>query len=175
MARAYEERSATAAAWIVVNTHPHREHVAIENLERQQFEAYCPMIAKRRTHARRSDAVLRPLFPGYLFVQASRRPLRWRPILSTYGVRQVARTGDEPSFIDNEFIESLKAREIDGAIVRPAAPYLVGQRVCITTGPFDGLVATIIDMDEKDRLLVLLNFMSRRVRMRVPSEHVAPA
>jgi transcriptional antiterminator RfaH len=59
--------------------------------------------------------------------------------------------------------------------VRPAAPYQVGQRVCITTGPFDGLVATIIDMDEKDRLLVLLNFMSRGVRMRVPSEHVAPA
>jgi transcriptional antiterminator RfaH len=105
----------------------------------------------------------------------NREPLHWRPVLSTYGVRRVARTGDELSFIDNEFIKSLKAREIDGAIVRPATPYQVGQRVCINAGPFDGIVATIIDMDEKDRLMVLLNFMNRGVRLRVPSEQVTPA
>lgn len=161
--------------WIVVNTHPHREPLAIENLERQQFEAYCPMIAKRRTHARRTETVLRPLFPGYLFVRSRAQLLHWRPILSTYGVRRIAQTGDQPSFIDNEFITSLKAREIDGAIVRPLTPYQIGQKVRIATGAFDGLVATIIEMDEKDRLLVLLNFMNRGVQLRLPSENVTPA
>ena len=171
-----EHREAPSrAGWIVVNTHPHREPLAIENLERQQFEAYCPMIAKRRTHARRTETVLRPLFPGYLFVRGDAQLLRWRPILSTYGVRRIAQTGEQPSFIDNEFIATLKAREIDGAIVRPHTPYQVGQKVSIVTGAFDGLVATIIEMDEKDRLLVLLNFMNRGVQLRVPSGHVTPA
>jgi transcriptional antiterminator RfaH len=175
MRREHEQSGAFPTAWIVVNTHPHREPVAIENLERQEFEAYCPMILKRRSHARRSSNVLRPLFPGYLFVRASKEVLHWRPILSTYGVRRVARTGDELSFIDNEFIKSLKAREVDGAIVRPATPFHVGQKVCISTGPFDGIVATIIEMDEKDRLLVLLNFMNRGIKVKVNSERVTPA
>jgi transcription termination factor NusG len=61
----------TLPAWIVINTHAHREHMALDNLHRQDFEAYCPMIRKRRSHARRIESVLRPLFPNYLFVLAS--------------------------------------------------------------------------------------------------------
>src|SRR5262245_3195 len=123
MRQGHEDGGAARTAWIVVNTHPHREHVATDNLERQQFEAYCPLIVKRRSHARRLSTVRRPLFPGYLFVRSSKELLRWRPILSTYGVRRVVLAGDEPGFIDNEFIHSLKAREVDGAIVRPATSY----------------------------------------------------
>jgi transcriptional antiterminator RfaH len=160
--------------WIAVNTQPHREHFALENLRRQQFDAYCPMLRKRRAHARRVDMVLRPLFGGYLFVRANAQLARWRPILTTHGVRNIVRTGDELSFVEGGFIASLKAREIDGAIVRPARPYSIGQRVEITTGPFDRLIATIIEMDEKDRLVVLLTMMSREIKVRVDSTSVAP-
>ena len=34
-------------AWVVANTHPHKEPAAINNLLRQGFEAYCPMVRKR--------------------------------------------------------------------------------------------------------------------------------
>src|SRR5262245_51643983 len=50
--------------WVVVNTHPHREPFAIDNLTRQGFKSYCPMVKKRRSHARRSMEVARPLFPS---------------------------------------------------------------------------------------------------------------
>jgi transcriptional antiterminator RfaH len=166
---------ASAAPWIAINTHPHREHIAVENLCRQRFDAYCPMLRKRRSHARRVEMVLRPLFPNYLFVRAGAELARWRPILSTHGVRSIVRAGEELSFIDGAFIASLKAREIDGAIVRPASPYQIGQRVEITAGPFDRIVATIIDMDEKDRLIVLLDMMNRAIKVRVDSASVAPA
>jgi transcriptional antiterminator RfaH len=166
---------ADAAPWIVINTHPHREHIALTNLERQDFHAYCPMMRKRRSHARRVDTVLRPLFPNYLFVQENPTLGRWRPILSTYGVRTIVRAGDELSFINGNFIDSLRAREIEGAIVRPPNPYRLGQRVQIAAGPFDGLVATIIEMDEKDRLVVLLDIMNRSTRVNVRSECVTPA
>jgi transcriptional antiterminator RfaH len=165
---------AREAPWIVVNTQAHREHIALENLYRQEFDAYCPMIRRRRSHARRVSTVLRALFPGYLFVRADRHLARWRPILSTYGVRAIVRAGKELSFIDDAFITSLKAREVDGAIVRPPNPYRIGQRVQILTGPFDGLVATIIEMDEKDRLVVLLDLMNRGIRTKLKSERVNP-
>jgi len=164
-----------AKPWIVINTHPHREHLALQNLGRQDFEAYCPMIRKRRSHARRVETVLRPLFPNYLFVRASRQLGRWRPILSTYGVRTIVRAGLELSFIDDGFIASLKAREQEGAIVRPASPYHLGQRVQIAGGPFDGIVATIIEMDEKDRLVVLLQLMNRAIKVKLKGEAVMPA
>jgi transcriptional antiterminator RfaH len=163
------------APWIVINTQPHRERIALDNLGRQDFHAYCPMMRRRRSHARRVEMVLRPLFPSYLFVQESPALGRWRPILSTFGVRTIVRTGDELSFIDSTFIDSLKAREIEGAIVRPPNPYRLGQRVQIAQGPFDGLVATIIEMDEKDRLVVLLDFLNRSTRVKVRSEWVTPA
>ena len=166
---------AAASRWIVINTQPHRERVALQNLERQNFHAYCPMMRKRRSHARRVETVLRPLFPNYLFVQASPALGRWQPILSTYGVRTIVRAGETLSFIDSKFIDSLKAREIEGAIVRPPNPYRLGQRVQIAAGPFDGLVATIIEMDEKNRLVVLLDILNRSTRVKVMSEWVTPA
>ncbi len=160
--------------WVAINTHAHREHIALEHLRRQQFDAYCPMLRRRRSHARRIDMVLRPLFPNYLFVRADAQLARWRPILSTHGVRTIVRAGEELSFVEGGFIACLKAREIEGAIVRPACPYHVGQRVEITTGPFDRLVATIIAMDEKDRLVVLLEMMNRTIKVKVDGASVAP-
>jgi transcriptional antiterminator RfaH len=85
------------------------------------------------------------------------------------------RTGQELSFIDDGFITSLKAREIEGAVVRPPSSFRVGQKVQISDGPFDGIVATIIEMDEKDRLVVLLELMSRGVKVKLRSEQVTAA
>ena len=153
------ECSASAAGpdwpWIAVNTNPNREHIVLEHLQRQALTAYCPMLRRQRSHARRVETVLRPLFPGYLFVQAN-TGLQWRPILTTHGVRTVVRAGDDPSFVDDALIAGLKAREIDG-------------------GPFDGFIATILELDEKDRLLVLLDVMNRAIKVKLNGAMVAPA
>ncbi len=175
MRTVYGTTSAEPGAWVVANTQPHREHVAVENLERQEFLAYCPLIRKRVRHARRSRDELRPLFPGYLFVRVDRDLQRWRPILSTFGVRTLVRCGDRPGFLDDRFIHSLKAREMDGAIVKPESPYRVGQQVRITGGAFDGLVAQIVEMDEKHRLVVLMDLLNRPVKVRIEERGVTLA
>jgi transcriptional antiterminator RfaH len=166
--------SISAWPWIAVNTNPHREHIVLEHLHRQALAAYCPMIRKHRSHARRIETVLRPLFPGYLFVQAS-PDLKWRPILTTHGVRTVVRTGEDPSLVDDAFIAGLKARELDGAVVRPPSPYRIGEEVRIAGGPFDGFIATILQLDETDRLLVLLDVMHRGIKVKLSRDMVTPA
>jgi transcriptional antiterminator RfaH len=168
------EHSTLPSAWIVVNTQPHREQIALENLARQAFNTYCPMMRTRVRHARRTQEVLRPLFPGYLFVRVSADLKRWRPILSTYGVRTLVCCGGRPSFLDERFVEGLQARTIDGAIVRPARPYEPGQQVKMAGGAFDGLIATILEMDEKDRLVVLMDLLNRPTKVRVNAHRVTP-
>jgi transcriptional antiterminator RfaH len=162
----------TPAGWAVAATHPHREQSALEHLGRQDFVTYCPMIRKRHSHARRVGEVLRPLFPGYVFVHLSAASPRWRPLMSTIGVRGVIRSGDAPSLLDDDFVESLKAREIDGVISRPDAPYQVGQQVRLS-GSFDGITATIIALHERDRLTVLMNLLNRPVRVTVEQSQIS--
>jgi transcriptional antiterminator RfaH len=160
--------------WAVVNTQPHKEHVALDNLERQDFRAYCPVIKRRHSHSRRTSDVLRPLFPGYLFVRIGPEVKRWRPMLSTHGVRTLVRCGDQLSLMEDGFIRSLKAREVDGVIARPASPYRVGQRVRVAGGAFEGLVATIVEMGEHDRLTVLMQLLSRAVRVKIDEQQLSP-
>jgi transcriptional antiterminator RfaH len=166
---------APPSAWIVVNSQPHREHIALDNLIRQEFHAYCPMVRKRVRHARRTQEVLRPLFLGYLFVRLNPDLQRWRPILSTYGVRALVCCGERPSLLDDRFVEGLKAREIDGAIVRPVSPYAPGQKVKLAGGAFDGLIATILEMEGKDRLVVLMDLLNRPTKVKVAAHCVIPA
>jgi transcriptional antiterminator RfaH len=162
------------AAWAVVMTQPNREAVARQNLVRQQFEVYGPVVLRRVRHARRTQEVLRPLFPGYLFVGFDRDGATWRAINSTLGVRALVRSGDQVSWIDGEFIDGLRSREIDGVISRAASTFTAGQNVRMADGAFDGLIAKILEVDEKNRLVVLMEFLNRSVRIRVEHTQVLP-
>jgi transcriptional antiterminator RfaH len=167
-------RDFLASRWVAINTHPHRERVAVENLVRQEFTVYCPTEVRRVRHARRVQDVARPLFPGYVFAEVAHDLSLWRSILSTYGVRSVIRFGDRPAFVDNGFIEGLRAREVDGVIAKPVTPYRVGQDVRFAGGPFDGLIAKIIEMGEKDRLVLLTTLLNQDIRLKVASAQVRP-
>ncbi len=141
---------------------------------RQEFQVYFPREIKRVRHARRVQDVLRPLFPGYIFAQVAPELTMWRPILSTIGVRALVRTGDRPALLDGSFIEGLRAREIDGVIAKPASPYRMGQEVRLNGGPFDGLIGRIIEMNDRDRLVLLTNFLQQTVRLKVMTTGVRP-
>lgn len=163
---------ACAYGWIVIKTHPHREPFAMENLVRQNFQAYCPQVRKTLKMRAGSRQVLRPLFANYVFVRAPLDPHLWRPILSTYGVRQVVRFGDHIPSLDARFIDALRQREVDGAIVKPTSPFEVGERIGISGGPFDGLVARIIEISANDRLTILMDLLGQSVRGRIHAAQV---
>jgi transcriptional antiterminator RfaH len=59
--------------------------------------------------------------------------------------------------------------------MRPASPYELGQQIRVTQGPFDGIVATIVELDEKDRIIVLLDLLGKSVRAGFDVQNVVPA
>ncbi|WP_280949183.1 transcriptional activator RfaH [Hyphomicrobium sp. 802] len=116
-----DSSTADDAAWIAVNVHPNREHTAEMHLRNQGYEVYVPVLRKQIRHARQVREVLRPLFPGYLFARLTHSTMRWRPILSTVGVRSVVCMGEAPSVVSRAFIDDLKSRETNGVISRSSA------------------------------------------------------
>ena len=161
--------------WIAVNTYPNKEVCSVTNLERQGFEVYCPKLAKRVSHARKIRDVLRPMFPGYVFICLDPKREAWRSILYTTGVRLLVRFGGDFGTLPDGFVEALKAREQDGA-VRPGCDrqYVPGDKIRLTHGALDSLVATVLRVNEKQRLSVLMDLFSRKVRVNVPCEDALP-
>ncbi|WP_045835456.1 transcription termination/antitermination protein NusG [Hyphomicrobium sp. 99] len=166
----FVSQQGSLAIWIAVNTHPNRERSAEQNLRNQGYEVYGPVIRKQIRHARRVSDVLRPLFPGYLFVRLNDTQSRWRPILSTVGVRSVVCTRDVPCILPVQLIDDLKAREKDGVIARSVSSPQLGETVRVGRGAFDGLAGKIIDLAENDRLVVLMDFLNRPVRVKISSD-----
>ncbi len=133
------------------------------------------MIVKRIKHARRVYDAKRPLFPGYIFVERPVQRHLWRPLLGTFGVRSVVCQGETPSLLPAGFVESLKAREVEGAIQKPEIPFRTGQSVAINGGPFDGLVGQILEIRESDRVLLLLNLLNQQTRVHVEAKMLRSA
>jgi transcriptional antiterminator RfaH len=82
------------------------------------------------------------------------------------------RIGDRPAYVDDGFIHGLRAREVDGVIARPLRPYEIGQQVRLNVDPFDGLIATIIEMDKRNRLVLLTSLLSQTDRLKVTGANV---
>ena len=160
--------------WIAVATHPNAEGQAVQNLNRQGYECYCPWTRVLRRHARRSETVNRPFFPGYLFVRLDLTRDQWRPIMYSRGVRRVVQFGDELGIVPDGVIESLIASEADGGLKPPPASerLRVGQQVSLHGTLFDDFVCTVESIGAKDRVCVLLDLMQHTAKLSVPSENV---
>ena len=163
--------------WVAVSTQPHREGMAIDNLLRQGYDVYCPMIEKKISHARKVCTVKRPLFPGYLFVKLNEQLQGWRAIHSTFGVRHLVSFGGQPARLPEQFIAELKTREVQGCI--PAEPLEnvlpAGTVVLIKKGIFKDLIATVLSCRPQDRVVVMLDLLKRTVKTEVPAECIERA
>ena len=61
---------------------------------------------------------------------------------------------------------------MEGLIARPSNDLAPGQEVQLSAGYFDGLTATILELDANDRVTVLLNLLNGQVRAKVPVANV---
>jgi transcriptional antiterminator RfaH len=174
MLDAAEPRAQGLCKWLVISTLPHKESYACDHLTRQDFRVYCPMIVRRVRHARSASDEPRPLFPGYVFVEYRSDDRTWHPILGTRGVKSVVRSGERPSLLCGSFIEELRAREVGGVLRYPRDALKVGQRVTLQGTAFDGLVGQIIELRDKDRVMVLLDLLDRQTRVQVPTDKLSP-
>ena len=156
--------------WYLVHTKARQESTALTNLERQGYTCYLPKINK---HAKNSTKrhTTEPMFPRYLFVQLDDgdNGHNWMPIRSTRGVDKLVQFGDTYPKIDSDLIHSLKARVQD----TPIQPHFKkGDAVQILDGPFKDLDAIFYTSDSEHRVIILMDFLTRQLPVKIASERL---
>jgi transcriptional antiterminator RfaH len=156
--------------WYVARTKGRSETRAEACLRRRGFEVYLPKYGKRRRHARRTDVVPSPLFPGYLFLRMDLSNSRWHAVNSTVGVQSLLCHGRRPAAVPQGVVEELRAQETGDGLV-PLRSLMVleqGERLRIVDGPLTDRVGIYEKMTGGERVVLLLQLLGREVRVVVP-------
>lgn len=157
--------------WAVARTHAHKESLALSALGEQGFTTFCPRTWKTVRHARKLIDRKVPLFPGYLFVALEPEPRQWRPINSTRGVRHlIADEGGWPRWLPDGFVEQLSALTDEQGIFCFRPLLAPGHKVRVRSGAFADLIGRVETLDDRGRAQLLLDFMSREVRVSLPTD-----
>lgn len=153
-------------AWYLVHTKPKQEHIALENLSRQGYPCYLPLLNVQKVRRGKAQVVAEPMFARYLFVQLSTdgNAPSWGPIRSTLGVSQLVRFGNRPAKVGDELVQVLRQREQVASIEPLFQP---GDSVVLLQGPLSGLEAVYQMTDAQERAVVLLTILSQPVSVAV--------
>jgi transcriptional antiterminator RfaH len=163
-------------SWFAVQTLPRAEDKAREHLTQQNYEPSLPRLRKRRRHARRVDVVLRPLFPGYLFVHFDPTRDPWRAINSTVGVIRLVGFGDAMVPVPDKVIAALRSLEDEKGIIVGAGPALKpGQSVRILDGALVDQIGVLLEGSGIERVRLLVRLLGREVKVVLPGELVERA
>lgn len=162
-------------SWFVVRTKTGAEERALWHLGNQSFEAYLPRYRKEIRHARKVSTVLRPVFPGYLFVRMDLEQQRWRAINGTVGVISLVQFGDTPRPLADAVVEAIRGREDDGVVSIAPEGLKKGDRVRVREGAFADYTALLEEVSDEKRVVLLLDLMGREVRVTAPVSNLAKA
>lgn len=158
--------------WFVVRTKPNAEERAVWHLKNQGFDVYLPRYRKQVRHARKSQTVLRALFPGYVFVYMDPERQRWRSVNGTVGVVSLVQFGDKPHPISGVVVEDLRAREENGVVSLASQNLQTGDQVRVCEGAFEDHMALLAEVCDQKRVILLLELMGRKVRVNVETGHL---
>ena len=92
--------------WVLVYTKARQEIKANENLQRQGFKTFLPLIAPTNRNSEFKPLV--PVFPRYLFLQINFELDNWTSIKSSYGVSHIVMFAEKFTSIPNNIIELTK-------------------------------------------------------------------
>ena len=88
--------------WILIYTKAREERKAYENLKKQGFETFLPLIAP--TNKNNNSDYLVPVFPRYLFVKINTNKENWNSIKYSIGVSKIVMFSDKFTSISEDIV-----------------------------------------------------------------------
>jgi transcriptional antiterminator RfaH len=157
--------------WFVVHTKPRQEQRALENLQRQGFAAWLPLLSVEKFRRGRLEQVVEPMFSRYLFIQLDKVNSNWSPIRSTMGVSKLVTFGNQPAAVPPEIVDALRSAPAQDA----TRFFSSGDAVRFVDGPLHGLEGLFQAPDGEARAMIFINLLSRPQVVSVELNQLAPA
>lgn len=151
--------------WYALQHRPAQGDRALTHLQNQGIACFYPKITVEKIKAGKRTKKLEPLFPGYLFANLEQTDPMWAKLRSTRGVLRVVGFASRPAAISDEVIQHIKD-SLDS--VAEQGGIKPGQAVQLNEGPFEGINAIFQAYDGEARAIVLINFMQKQQRVKVP-------
>ena len=160
--------------WYIINTKPCAEFKVVGYLRSKDIKTFMPKLLVTRKHARKVEKVFRPLFPGYIFINANIKN-SVRLINNAIGVKSLLSAGETPSIVPQNVIKQIYSITDSDGIVKKldVSNYDEGQEVKINEGIFKGTIGSFCSMASKDRVSILLAFLGKQVKISISSLHIS--
>jgi len=163
--------------WYVVHSKPREEQKALDNLQKQGFECFLPMLTLEKLVRGRLKCVSEPLFSRYLFVQTQSQNQNFSVIKSTLGVHRLVSFGPLPSQVNDTLIEAIRSlesllgSEINGfqSLIRS------GDEVIMVQGPLKGLRGIFHESSGTKRAFVLIELLHKQHVILVDKSDIIPS
>ncbi len=150
-------------SWYAVNTKPRQEEYAERMIMQLGVDVFYPKINEKKG-----------LFPGYLFARYN--PMEhYKKIRYSRGVRDIVSYGYNPVSVEDDIIETIKARIRNGFVQISNDLFKKGERVIIREGLFKDFEGIFEDVKDSERIIILLNLISYQARIVVEAAKVGRA
>jgi transcriptional antiterminator RfaH len=157
--------------WHCLYTKPRAEKQVATALQNLDLQTYLPLI---KSVVAGQEPIEKPFFPCYLFLKADFHTVSLSAIQWTSGLRRIISYNSDYAPLSTELIELIQ-QKVQRFADRPQllCRFTPGEKVRITTGPLQGLVA-IFDqpLNDQQRVQVLLHILGQANRVKVDVQHL---
>lgn len=161
---------ARARCWLAAYTRSRHEQQVATQFQQKNLAHLLPTferVARWTDRVKRSRA---PLFPGYVFVQAT--AVERVQVLATAGVVSLVSRAGKAVTLSAEDVERLRACCLQAHNIEPH-PYLrIGRRVRVKHGPFCGWEGTLVEKQNSRRLIVSIEQIMKAVSVNIDGADV---
>lgn len=151
--------------WYAVYTRHQHEKSAAQLLSRKGFDVLLPLYRSLSRWSDRTQTVLLPLFPNYLFAKCD---LDSRiQVLQTAGVCWFVSNAGVPTFVPEAEIEMVR-RVVEAPVnVQPHTFLDRGDRVRVLRGPLTGLTGILTRVKNQCRVIISLELLRKSAAIEI--------
>ena len=159
--------------WYLLKTKPNGHTIAFENLKRQGFDVFLPLIVKTTKKNGKFLDVKVPLFPGYLFMGTSIDPIPWKSVNGTRGVSSAVTLDGVYRSVSAQIIGGLQRRCDKDGVIQNLNDIVLGDLVKIERGPFSEFICTVDQIRDHRRAWVLIDLLQQQTRAEVSLDDIS--
>ena len=159
--------------WYVLRTEPSAEYQAAKALTRDGFQIFFPTMRSPQNRTGHTDV---PMFPGYLFIRHDPETAGWPSFRPAHRVTGWVRfDGEIPSVsegIINELVQRMAGVDPSTGLWRR---FQRGETVRVNSGQLQSIGEVLEEAKTPEaRSVVLLDFMGRMVKAKIPWSDLEP-